>query len=85
MEFCSKCGTILMPQKKDDEFWLGCPDCGHTRKLTKEDDYRIDEIKKERKGKGVAVVEEKGDKKRIKEPNYEIDTDAYAELYEEGY
>ncbi len=83
MEFCSECGTMLMPQKKGKYIWLVCPECGHYRKLKEEDDYKIG--KENENGESeVAVVEEETARK-IEEPDYEIDPDAYTEIYEEEY
>lgn len=82
MEFCSECGTVLMPKEKGKNTWLVCPDCDHYRKLKEEDDYKIGE-EKEKEKKDVTVIEEE-ESKKIKEPEYDLDTDAYAEMYEEG-
>lgn len=84
MEFCSECGTMLMPQKKGKYIWLVCPDCGHYRKLKKEEDYKIGEEKSKEEKPKVAVVEEETTRK-IERPDFDIDTDAYAEIYEEEY
>ncbi|MFP4006061.1 MAG: hypothetical protein ACLFUR_05000 [Candidatus Hadarchaeia archaeon] len=84
MEFCSDCGKMLMPKKSDDEMTLECPNCGHTKKLFREKDYRFGKEKKNRKNADVAVVEEEK-KTKIEQTEFEIDTDAYAEMYEEGY
>lgn len=83
MEFCSECGTMLMPQEKGKHTWLVCPECGHYRKLKEEDDYKIGSEKEEGEESEVAVIEEETGRK-IEEPDYDIDTDAYAEIYEEG-
>lgn len=82
MKFCPECGTMLMPQEKGKYTWLVCPNCESYQKLKEEDDYKIQEEKEKREEKKVAVVEE--DKKlEIKEPDYDLDTDACMELYEE--
>lgn len=71
-----------MPKMKGKGIKLVCPNCGSWRKLKKKDDYKISE-RKEKKPEEIAVVEEKKKKKkRRKEEEYDIDTDAYAELYE---
>lgn len=88
MKFCSNCGTMLIPKEKGKGIKLVCPECGHWKKLKDEDDYKISGKKTKKKPEKVAVVEEeeeeKKKKKRIEEETYDIDTDAYAELYE-GY
>lgn len=82
MEFCSKCGTILMPQEKGKNVWLVCPDCGSYKKLKKEEDYKIGEEKKRGEKSKVAIVEEER-KTKIKEPDYDLDTDVNPEFYTE--
>lgn len=73
---------MLMPQEKGKHTWLVCPDCGHYRKLKKEEDYKISSQKKE-SGKGEVAVIEEEKKRKIKQPEYDIDTDAYSEMYED--
>ncbi len=31
MEFCPKCGSIMVPVKKGKQVYLKCPKCGYTR------------------------------------------------------
>ncbi|KXB02490.1 hypothetical protein AKJ43_01615 [candidate division MSBL1 archaeon SCGC-AAA261D19] len=79
---------MLMPRVKGKGIKLVCSNCGSWQKLTNENDYKIGGRKKERKTGKVAVVErseeeeEKRKKKLREELGYDIDTDAYAELYE---
>lgn len=73
-----------MPQEKGKHTWLVCPNCGHYKKLKKEEDYKIGSERKRDESSKVAVIEEEK-KRKFKEPKYDIDTDAYAEIYEEGY
>lgn len=83
MEFCSKCDRILMPKEKGKHIWLVCPKCGHYNKLKSENDYKIGKDVKREKPE-VAIIE--GSKKReIKEPKYDIDTDACTQIYEDSY
>lgn len=81
MKFCPECGTILLPEEKGKGIKLVCPNCGRWKKLKKEEDYKIDVKKKEKRSEKVTVIEKKK-KKRYEEPEYDIDMDAYAELYE---
>ncbi len=83
MEFCSECGTMLVP-KKDKSEVLVCPDCGNEEKLDSERDYQIKEEKKKGKEPGVAVVEESKEK-RIREQEYDIDDDVMEDVFEETY
>lgn len=84
MKFCPECGKMLMPQKENENTTLVCPNCGRKETLSEEKSYKFGKDKKKRKKGDVAVVEEE-ERKKIEEPEYEIDTDAYAEMYEEGY
>lgn len=84
MEFCSECGTMLMPQEKGKHIWLVCPNCGHYRKLKKEDDYKFGENREKGKESEIAIIEDEK-KRKIRKPEYDIDTDAYTDLYEGGY
>ncbi len=82
MKFCPECGTMLMPQEKGENTWLVCPNCESYQKLKEEDDYKIEEERREGEEKKVAVVEEESEVE-IKEPDYDLDTDAAMEFYGE--
>lgn len=72
----------MMPKMKGKSIKLVCSNCGTWRKIKKEEDYKFGE-KRQKKAEKIAVVEEgEVKKKRRKEEEYDIDTDAYAELYE---
>lgn len=83
MKFCPECGTMLMPQEKGKNTWLVCPNCESYQKLKEEDDYKIKEERREGKEKKVVVVEEESGVE-IREPDYDLDTDAAMEFYEES-
>ena len=57
MEFCPKCGKMLVPKEENGEVYLVCPVCGF-RKKAEEDSYVTTEKKKE-EHEGVAVNAEK--------------------------
>ena len=82
MEFCPKCGSMLLPKKSGRSARLICPRCGYRGKLKKPTAYKISEKGKE--AKEVAVIEEKGKKKKKPlEREYEIEQPEYDEdLYE---
>jgi len=81
MEFCPKCGSILLPKKKGRGFKLACPRCKYVRKFKKRAGYKISAAGKE--AREIAIIEgEKKKKKRVPEPEYEIDLDYYEDLYE---
>ncbi len=80
MEFCPECGTMLVPNDEEGEVKLLCPECGNEEKMTEEDKYKKGEEKKKGKEKEVAVVEK--ERKKIEEPDYDLDTDdAFSEMY----
>ena len=82
MEFCPKCGSVLLPKKVKRSARLVCPRCGYVGKLKKPAAYKISEKGKE--AKEVAVIEEKEPKKKKRpEPEYELEPmEYYEELYE---
>jgi DNA-directed RNA polymerase subunit M len=82
MEFCPKCGSMLLPKKSGRSTRLVCPRCKYKGKLKKPTAYKISEKGKE--PKQVAVIEEK-EKKKKKPPEreYEVEPPEYYEdLYE---
>lgn len=81
MEFCPKCGSILLPKKIGRGTKLACLRCGYTRKLKKRGAYKISE--KGKTVKGITVIDKEVKKKRKPpEQEYEIDFDYYEDLYE---
>ncbi len=81
MEFCPKCGSVLLPKKVGRGIKLACPRCKYTRKLKKRTAYKISEKGKETMEITVIDKEEKK-KKKPPEQEYEIDFDYYEDLYE---
>lgn len=82
MEFCPKCGSMLLPKKSGRRTRLICPRCRYRGKLKKPTAYKISEKGKE--AKGIAVIEVKGKKKKKPlEREYETESPEYYEdLYE---
>lgn len=83
MEFCQKCGGMLLPKKVGRARWLICQRCGHRTKLKTPTSYKISEKGKE--AKEIAVIVEK--KKKKKTPvvrEYEPEgIEYYEEMFEE--
>ena len=83
MEFCPKCGSLLLPTKKGRSFKLVCQRCKYTRKLKDRKDmkgYKISEDGKE--VQEIAIVKaEKKKKVRPRETERE-NTEYYEEVYE---
>ncbi|MBC7218698.1 MAG: DNA-directed RNA polymerase [Hadesarchaea archaeon] len=77
MEFCPKCGTVLIPVKVGRCKRLTCPRCGYKGKVKKLSSYKISEKGKE--AQEVAIIEEKKAKKRPIVNEYEIEPPEYDE------
>lgn len=81
MEFCPKCGSILVPTKVGRSRRLICPRCGYKSKIKKHAAYKISERGKE--AKEIPVIIEKKKKKKLVEREYELEpTEYYEEFYE---
>lgn len=81
MEFCPKCGTVLVPAKVGRSRRLTCPRCGYKGKVRKPTAYKIREKGKEAPEVAV-IVEKKKKEKRLPEKEFEIEPPEYDE---EGY
>jgi len=80
MEFCPKCGSILIPKKVGRSKRLACLRCGYKSKIKKRAAYKISEKGKE--AKEIPVIVEKKKKKKPVEREYELE---HPEYYEEVY
>jgi DNA-directed RNA polymerase subunit M len=56
MSFCKKCGSLMIPQKKDKKIKLICPNCGFA-KSSNEKETKLEEENKEKEK--IEVVNEK--------------------------
>lgn len=82
MEFCPKCGGMLIPEFVDGKRRLVCQACGYKSKKKRGAPYKIREKGKEPKEIPV-MVEEKGKKRKPIEREYELEPpEYYEELYE---
>jgi DNA-directed RNA polymerase subunit M len=77
MEFCPKCGTLLVPKKINRSSFLTCPRCGYKKKTRKSSSYKISE--KGKKERDVAVITEVKKVRKPKEREYEIEPPEYEE------
>jgi len=80
VEFCPKCGTMLVPTKVGRSKKLVCPRCGYKGKVKKPTSYRISEKCKE--PKEVAVITEER-KRKPAEQEFELEPPEFEE--EESY
>ncbi len=84
MEFCPKCGSLLLPTKKGRSFKLVCQRCKYTRKLKDKKDmkgYKISEEGKE--VQEIAIIDKKKKKKKGRPQEIERENvEYYEELYE---
>ncbi|MBU5678863.1 MAG: transcription factor S [Candidatus Aenigmatarchaeota archaeon] len=58
MEFCKKCNSLMLPEKKGKEAYLKCTKCGHKEKIdaSKSSELRI--IKKHEIKKTITIEKE---------------------------
>lgn len=56
MQFCSKCGRLMLPKKTGDETVLVCSSCGYAAKDEGMDEYKV--VKKVKQGEEITVIEE---------------------------
>jgi len=63
VEFCPKCGTLLVPMKVGRSKKLVCPRCGYKGKVKKAASYKISE--KCREPEEVAVITEEKKRKLV--------------------
>ena len=83
MEFCPKCGTILIPTKVNRAAFLICPRCGHKSKTGKNNSlYKISE-KGKAKHDVVIIIDKKKKQNKTNQREYEIEPPEYEEdMYE---
>ncbi|MDD1775762.1 MAG: hypothetical protein LUP94_00230 [Candidatus Methanomethylicus sp.] len=87
MEFCPKCGKLLIPEKKDDKITLICKSCGYEKPASEAKGYKIVQPVDETKRRKTLVVEGKevkGGKRKEEEhelikDNYEVFNDTGSE------
>jgi len=83
MEFCPKCGGMMLPQKVGRSRKLVCQRCGRKMKPKKRSKYKIREKGKEKAEVAVIVEKRKKTKKPI-QPEYEPEPIEYYEEFFEG-
>ncbi|QOJ78408.1 DNA-directed RNA polymerase subunit M [Infirmifilum lucidum] len=59
MEFCPKCGTLMVPKKRQNEVYLVCPNCGYEMKAKDVKGYLTRESVSEEKKTKVSVFDVK--------------------------
>jgi DNA-directed RNA polymerase subunit M/transcription elongation factor TFIIS len=85
LEFCPKCGKLLIPNKKEEKIFLICRNCGFEKPASESKGYKILQPVDENKRRKTLVVEEpqkKGQKR--KEEERELVADFY-EVFLENF
>ena len=54
MEYCPKCGNLLLPRKRDGQTVLACPKCGYEKSLSNPSAYKL--IKQTRRNERESIV-----------------------------
>jgi DNA-directed RNA polymerase subunit M/transcription elongation factor TFIIS len=58
VEFCEKCGALMLPKKKDDKPILKCRECGHEISVKTPPEYKVEYRIKHSPREKIVVVEE---------------------------
>lgn len=89
MEFCPKCGKLLVPSSEKGE--LTCRVCGYSKPLSRSKGYTWTERIDDSKRRGTAVVEEmpalekqRREERELAREYYEIFLESFTEAVEEG-
>ncbi|MHA1906151.1 MAG: DNA-directed RNA polymerase subunit M [Candidatus Thorarchaeota archaeon] len=84
MEFCDKCGAMMLPHKKDKKKILKCRECGYEKPL-KTDGYKVEfRVKHSPKEKIVVVEEEDQTGSEMTEDEKRERRKAILEFYDSG-
>lgn len=84
MEFCKKCGGMLVPQKVGRATKLVCQHCGRKMEPKKRAVYKISEKVKEKEEIPVIVEKKKKKEKKVVEREYELEPPEYYEEFFES-
>jgi DNA-directed RNA polymerase subunit M/transcription elongation factor TFIIS len=58
VEFCDKCGALMLPKKKDGKPILKCRECGHEKSVKSPPEYKVEYRIKHSPREKIVVVEE---------------------------
>jgi len=68
VEFCPKCGSVLVPEKRKNKAYLVCKKCGYSKPAGKKSGYKfIEQIPEEKKNKTPVITEEVVEREKIEE------------------
>jgi DNA-directed RNA polymerase subunit M len=56
MQFCKKCGSLMLPKKEEEGVFLVCTSCGNAVKAEGTEEYKLPK-KVEKKAEEIMVVE----------------------------
>ncbi len=85
MEFCPKCGKLLIPNKKDSKIYLICRNCGFEKPASESKGYKIVQPVDENKRRKTLVVDASQIKgRKRKEEERELMADYY-EVFLENF
>jgi DNA-directed RNA polymerase subunit M len=60
MEFCEKCGALMLPKKLEKKLILKCRECGHEKATKSKPEYKVEYRIKHSPREKIVVVEEEG-------------------------
>lgn len=67
MEFCEKCGKMLVPERRGGKIVLVCRSCGFVKGLKDSSSYKLTYSVEENKRRKIAVVSEAEIRRRSRE------------------
>lgn len=61
LEFCDKCGALMLPVKKERKTVLKCRECGHEKKAERSPKYKVEYRIRHSPKEKIVVVEPRHD------------------------
>ncbi|MCY0859031.1 MAG: DNA-directed RNA polymerase subunit M [Sulfolobaceae archaeon] len=83
MKFCPKCGGLMVPNKKDDKWFLRCTKCGYEREMSEAEkkEYKVKEEKdKNNRVLTTSLVSDKSGRSRGEEELEQEREEYYKEI-----
>jgi DNA-directed RNA polymerase subunit M/transcription elongation factor TFIIS len=84
VEFCDKCGALMLPKKGEKKTVLKCRECGRERTVKEAPDYKVDyRVRHSPREKIVVVEDENAEDEELSEDERREKRKEILEFYEE--